>query len=476
MLRKVRPLVNQMSINSQSPRTNYMEETSRRWNQIRYNWFSFTNLHDNELNFKANRPLPPEFQVPKIGVHYYLYGLTFFKDDYLKRGRRSRIFNPFFILWMEFLYLLRSILMLYVDENDPQNRSIFVQAGDYPYFIRAKNHINISASQYMLAGLTTLLLNLYRFYRNCGPKFLKSLEFLSGNNTPTRCGMNNCSYIHKLSILSKSILKLANSNTRLVIIASFILSLVPLAMSCNASEIIHYGIPWSIIFAISSYFTFSSNFWNMAYFFIVCHYMKFRIREVADSGKKGFHNLEYLIRRKRLWWNHSQYVSIANQVIAFNGNYWASVLFIIVLFLSTFNNVVLYTALYSTSLSITIRIILFYANLNSIMAIYFLLNTASIVHFESHQCRLTYASMYASNVRDSNTIRFRSLYKLHSMIDLMSYKPIGFWFTKLFMINYFKFFEVFFLLIAFIIMYFNLLILFGCTVGFNDFGIIHQNN
>ena len=419
-----------------------LKETSR----IRYFWPSFISSHEKNINFKVNRPLPTELRVPKIDVHYYLYGLTFFNDGNLKCDRRSRIFNPYFILWMELFYFLRSIIMLFVDDSDQMNRSIFVRTGDFPYFIGAKNHINIAASQYMLMGLTTLLLNLYRFYRNCKPEFLKSLEFLSGNNTPARCGIHNVSYINKLSILSKAILKLSESNTFLVFVCSFILAFVPMAMNCNATEILQHGIIWSIIFAISSYFTFSSNFWNMAYFFIVCHYIKFRIREVADFGKKGIFNMKHSsTKANRILNIHRQYISIVNQVIAFNGNYWASVLFVIVLFYSTFNSVVLYTALYSSSLNITIRIILFYASMLACMAIFFLLDTASIVHFESHQCRLTYAKQYASNVFDTNSIKFRSLYKLHSMVDLMSHNPIGFWFSKLFMINYFKFFEVFFI-------------------------------
>ena len=445
MFQKLRHTVDQTS-SSQFPlrslsTLNYNHEQAKLKNRG-YNWHSIINSQDKNVNIKVNRPLPPELIISKISVHYYLYGLTFFNDDNLKRGCRSRIFNPYFILWMELLYLLRSIIMLFVDDTDQLNRSIFVQAGDFYFFIGAKNHINIAASQYMLTGLTTLLLNFYRFKRNHGPEFLKSLEFLSGNDTPAHCGMKNGVYVKNLIISSKSILKLANSNTRLVFIVSFILSFVPLAMNCNSTEMLRYGIPWSIIFAISSYFTFSSNFFNMAFFFIVCHYIKFRIREVSDSGKKGFHNLKYLSSTFGLSWMHKQYVSIVNQAIVFNGNYWASVLFIIVFFLSTFNNVVLYTAMYSSSLNISIRIILFYANINSCIAIYFLLNTASIVHFESHRCRLTYSSLYASNVFHTKSIKFRSLYKLQSMIDLLSHKPVGFWFSKFFMINYFRFFEV----------------------------------
>lgn len=131
----------------ESRRRSYKGQMSRlrEYNQILQN------------GIKPDAILPPRLQVPSAGTHFYMYGLFFFRDPKIKR---KFYYNPFFIFFMEFLYLSRSLFSLHVPDND---RQYFVYLGDYMYFIRAKTHINIAATQYMSLGMCILIMNLLNY-------------------------------------------------------------------------------------------------------------------------------------------------------------------------------------------------------------------------------------------------------------------------------------------------------------------------
>ena len=90
---------------------------------------------------KPNEPLPPELVVPSAGVQFYKYGLIFFRDPLVKR---KFYFNPYFIFFVEMIYFIRSLISLMVPNS---NRQYFVYSGDYMFFIQAKTHINVAATQ-----------------------------------------------------------------------------------------------------------------------------------------------------------------------------------------------------------------------------------------------------------------------------------------------------------------------------------------
>ena len=69
--------------------------------------------------------------------------------------------------------------------------------------------------------------------------------------------------------------------------------------------------------------------------------------------------------------------------------------------MGTFTNVVLYTALF-VPVDLTIRFSLFYAVLLTTSAIYFLLNTASLVYNEAGVSRKVLNKFYISQIQNHN--------------------------------------------------------------------------
>ena len=313
----------------ESRRRSYKGQMSRlrEYNQILQN------------GIKPDAILPPRLQVPSAGTHFYMYGLFFFRDPKIKR---KFYYNPFFIFFMEFLYLSRSLVSLHVPNSD---RQYFVYLGDYMYFIRAKTHINIAATQYMSLGMCILIMNLLNYRMGVEPAFLKSIAFLRGQCTPASCGLHNSKYILNFIRQAKYSLKITDFNTKAVFVVSFLLSFLPTVLNFTFFEMLAFGIPWSTVFAISSYFTFSSYFWNLTYFFIVCHYIKYRIRQTNDTATR-LQKLSPIWQKWQMKLVERDLISTSCMVDQWSGTYWSKYLAIAITLLSTFNNTVFYTALF----------------------------------------------------------------------------------------------------------------------------------
>lgn len=356
------------------------------------------------------KSLPKHLLIPIVGhAHLYQIGLTFFPPE--ENIERPFYFNPYFRLFMELLYLGRSCVSLFVDDI-PKNRNYFVTTGDYMFFIKAKSHINIAATQYMLIGVSILLSNLIRYSFNTYPTFFVVFEFLSGKRTPAQVGFRRRDNVMALVTKSHAALKLVRFSNNLVFVVSFILSFLPATLHFTLTELLFFGLPWSIIFAVSSFYTFSTYFWNLAYFYILCHFIKIQLRETNDLAATMVMQKKRYNRQVNIVYLQTQYANIINRVRSYNSTYFSTYLFLVITFLSTFNNTILYTALY-VDLNIVIRVSLFYACVNSCSAVFFVLNTASVVYTESERTRNILNSIYVSAHR---VFSYRQLYKVFVLL------------------------------------------------------------
>ncbi|OTF72439.1 hypothetical protein BLA29_007565 [Euroglyphus maynei] len=223
-----------------------------------------------KIQIDPNKLIPESLRITSVGTHFYRYGIHIYcppciDNDY----SRNWYYNPILILLMKSIYLFRSMIALFISSEPDENREYFIYLGDYMYCIGAKTHINLAAVCYVLLGICLLLLTSYNYHRGIRPTFLHSLDFLAGRKTPSSSYMKNDRYIRKMLTKTRWIINYCEFNARIVGIVSFILSAWPLWFECTIDEFLLYGLPWSFIFAISSFFTLSAYFWNMAYFYIL---------------------------------------------------------------------------------------------------------------------------------------------------------------------------------------------------------------
>mgnify|MGYP006970966942 FL=1 len=364
--------------------------------------------NDDKIIINPYKMIPESLRVSNVGAHFYRYGIHIYRPSCIGNDyRRNWYYNPLFILFMEFVYLFRSITAFFISAEPNENRKYFIYLGDYMYCIGAKTHINLAAICDVSIGISLLLLTIYNHHRGIRPTFLYSLDFLAGRITPSTACLNDNRYIEKLLIKTRWIVNYCEFNTRAVGIVSFILSAWPLWFECTTIEFLTSGLPWSIIFAISSYFTFSAYFWNMAYFYILCNFLCYRLREINDLVVRFSHlklkqsGIRKLVNKANLRIIRAHLNRIGKDIQHFNNNYYKNVILIIVTLLGTFLNVVLYTALF-VPVDLTIRFSLFYAVVLATSAICFLLNTASLVYNEAGVSRKVLNKFYISQIQNHN--------------------------------------------------------------------------
>uniref|UniRef100_A0A6P6YEV4 Uncharacterized protein LOC113797270 n=1 Tax=Dermatophagoides pteronyssinus TaxID=6956 RepID=A0A6P6YEV4_DERPT len=419
---------------------------------------------NDEIQIKPNHKLPKSLQISSIGTHFYRYGIHFYCPTFIIENfnhyKRYWYYNPLFIMIMELIYLFRSMIAFFLSTESAENRQYFIYLGDYMYCIGAKTHINLAAICYMLIGICLLTLNIYNHQHGMRPTFLYSLGFLAGRQTPSSSHLNDYRYIRKMLTKTRWIINYCEINTRTVGIVSFILSAWPLWFECTTEEFLLYGLPWSIIFAISSFFTFSAYFWNAAYFYILCNYLCYQLREINDlisnfilrlkliekqqQQQQSIGQQQQQQRRKQSLNKHSirslrmNLNRIGKDIEHFNTNYYRDVIFITIALMGTFGNVVLYTALF-VPVDLTIRFSLFYAVLLSTSVICWILNIASLVYNESVVTRNVLNKLYVSQIQYH---RPDTLYNILQAIEGQSKQHMGFYFHFIFIINSSRFFEV----------------------------------
>ena len=257
----------------------------------------------------------------------------------------------------------------------------------------------------MSLGIAILILNYKNYHHGVLPTFLKPIEFLAGKCSPIACGLHKPQFILRLARKTYWAIRLTEINTKVVCFVSFVLSFVPALINFGPMEIILFGLPWSIVFAVSSYYTFSSYFWNLVYFYILCHHIKYQIRE-TNLATISLHHHKGLLKAFRFKQLEQQYVAISNEVNQFNNSYWCKYLFIVIVLLSTFNNTVLYTALF-VKMNIVVKVSVFYATAISSGAIFFVLNTASVVYHQSSRTQRILYNLSNNTSGASNIIKVR---------------------------------------------------------------------
>jgi hypothetical protein len=182
-------------------------------------------------------------------------------------------------------------------------------------------------------------------------------------------------------------------------------------------DIILFGIPHSILFSCCCHFIFNINLWKVAYFYLVCNYLKIKLREVNNElinkiGKRiRITNARTIILIKKL-------SSIYSEIDDYNNNFWSKYLLSIWLILGSVINTTLYLSIFG-EMHIIFRIIFIYSVSVFIITFMFIVNIASSVTFEAMRSykllnnlmvsnAKTYSKVYVtSNLYNGNVVKIK---------------------------------------------------------------------
>jgi hypothetical protein len=156
----------------------------------------------------------------------------------------------------------------------------------------------------------------------------------------------------------------------------FVVSFIPLYLNCSTFQTIIYGIPHSLLIALRFYFMYSINIWQLFYFYLICYYLKLKLRKInrelilkikpkrSINDRNILHIIKYL-------------TSLYSEVEKYNSKY----LFCIWLLFKTIINSFLCLRIFA-EMNLIIRFIFIYDAIVFICTLLLATNKASSVNLE----------------------------------------------------------------------------------------------
>ena len=117
--------------------------------------------------------------------------------------------------------------------------------------------------------------------------YLKPFEMISGLVSPKSIGLINREDINQLLNKSKLMFRFSKFLTFGVGFSCFSNSLIPLIIN-SIPSLYWVEFLWALLFTSFGYHSININFSQMTYFYIICLYLKLKLRNVNNSIRKSF--------------------------------------------------------------------------------------------------------------------------------------------------------------------------------------------
>jgi len=350
-------------------------------------------------NFDATKLLPPDIIINSAETYLYRIGLSLFKQS-----ERIKFYNPIFISFINIISIIRTIISLHLPED---NVKLFIINGDFSYFLGIRTHFNIAYILYILLALTSQIIHYINYKNDIKPSYLKPFAMMSGLIPPQSIGLTDKDKIYKMIKLSKLLFFVCRlNNERIIPVISFTVNFLPFLINCSVLDIILFGIPHSLIFSCCCHFIFNINIWNVVYFYLVCHYVKIKLREVNDKLSNKIKN-----NMRVTSYHFIQIIrdlsSIYSEINDYNNNFWSKYLLSIWLIFGSVINTTLYLTIFG-NMNIICRIVFIYSITVFVLTFMFIMNTGSSVTLEANR---SYKLLNSLMVSDGNTYNRNYLMK-----------------------------------------------------------------
>jgi hypothetical protein len=321
----------------------------------------------------VDKPLPSVIAIKYSENHLYRIGLPLFSSQSQKR---NRFHNPFFISFIISIQMLKSIIAILINEDKYK----LLLIGDFAYFLNGQYFLNTSMILFASLALFSQLLHYWNYYKNESPSYLKPFEMICGLVSPKSIGLMDREDINQLLNKSKLMFKVLKFLTFGSSFASFCVSGIPLIINSTPSL---YWIEflWTLLFTVFSYHSFNINFSQMTYFYIICLYLKLKLRNANNSITKSFEG-KYKMNNYKMKNILKSLDSIISEINIHNNDFWSKYLMIVLMSVIINFDILLFESLFG-KMSLFFKIIIFYMSILLFLLLIILINTASSVSFEA---------------------------------------------------------------------------------------------
>jgi hypothetical protein len=345
------------------------------------------------------KPLPPVIAINSAQNHLCRIGLSLFSFGSQKR---NRFHNPFFISFIICVQILKSITAILMKED--KYRLLLI--GDFAYFLNGGNFLNSSIILCGISAFISQILHYWKYYKNESPSYLKPFEMICGLVSPKSIGLINRRDINQLLNKSKLMFLVSKFSIIGMSISAIFLSGIPLIVNSSLSLYL-IEIFWVILFTIYSYFCANINFSQMTYFYIICLYLKLKLRNANNSITKSFEK-KYKITNYRMKSILKSLNSIISEIETYNNDFWSKYLMFILIFVIIVLEMSLFEAIFG-KMSFFFKIIMFYASIVIFLLLIIVINTASSVTFEANKSYKLLNKLFITivKIRISITIKIK---------------------------------------------------------------------
>lgn len=288
------------------------------------------------------------------------------------------------------------------------------------------------------------------------PTFLRIFRMISGRMTPRSVGLNDFRQIKKLIGQTKTLFFLLTLVVKgSVPLFGSLMVIVPYLSECTVQQTIVFGIPNALHFILSCYYC-GINFYQFAYFYIICSYLKIKITNINNDIKYQIAHRDSSMIIKKIRALNDIYIEIDDYnrtyFSKFLLSFWVSLgsVFVLLLFEAIFPIVDLVYKVIFTYISglfaFCIALVIFtpsslnteanksYAILNSFLSRNYQTDYFKKIASISTKFKVSQLTMIHTNVID--------VIQVNTIIAQVSSMNIGFTCGHLFTINYFHSYEV----------------------------------
>jgi hypothetical protein len=326
-------------------------------------------------DFDVDKPLPSVIAIKSEENPFYIIGLSLHSSEI---QTRIRFHNPFFMSFIISISILKFITAILMKED--KYRLLLI--GDFAYFLNGRYFINRAIIIWGSLALSIQSLHYWKCYKNESPSYLKPFDMISGLVSPKSIGLMNREDINHL--LKKT--KLMFGISRILTIGfTFIAFCLPVILMIISPSFTIYFIEifWSLLFIVYGYFCAIINLSQTTYFYIICLYLKLKLRNVNNSIRKGFEK-KYKMTNHKMKNILISLDSIISEINTYNNDLWSKYLMIVLISVILALDFALLEAIFGKMI-LFFKILLFYGSCVLFLLLITLINIASSVTFEANK-------------------------------------------------------------------------------------------
>jgi hypothetical protein len=217
---------------------------------------------------------------------------------------------------------------------------------------------------------------------------------ISGLISPKSIGLMNREDINQLLKKSKIVFKLKKLLIFITNFAVFCVSVIPLII--NSSLLLYLiEIFWSLLYTAFAYFSININFSQFTYFYIICLYLKLKLRNTNNSIRKCFEK-KYKTTNRRIKNILISMDCIISEINTYNNDLWSKYLMIVLVSVILVVDLIFFEAIFG-KMNLFFKTIFFYGSSAFFLILIILINAASSVSFEANKSYKLFNKLFIVN-------------------------------------------------------------------------------